>query len=209
MDKILEYLETIHPQPHPLLQELERRGHKDRVPLVSRETGRLLSAIVAAMQASRILEIGTAYGYSTLWMAFAQPRLGKIWTIEPNAAHSDVALSYFKQAGEDDYIEIFNTPALELLENFPHRNLDIVFIDANKSEYRAYLDLVVPMLKLSGLVIVDDCLLGGRVASESTRQGDPAARMMHAFNEYFLCHRELDSTILPLGNGTGIGAHRR
>jgi predicted O-methyltransferase YrrM len=206
MEQILSYLEMVHPQPDPLLLELEQHGRKDGVPIVSRETGRLLSTIAAGMQANRILEIGTAYGYSTLWMALAQPRLGKIWTIEPNIQRTDVALTYFRRAGEDDYIEIFNTPALELLENFPQRNLDIVFIDANKDEYRDYLDLVLPMLKLSGVVIVDDCLLGGQVAAPPSRSDEPDVVAMRSFNEYFLNHPNLDATILPLGSGTGIGA---
>lgn len=206
MEQTLRYLEGAHPQPHPLLLELEQHGRKDGIPIVSRETGRLLSTVVHAMQASRILEIGTAYGYSTLWMAMGQPRMGKIWTVDPDVRRTAVALSYFKRAGEDDYIEIFNTPALELLENFPHRNLDLVFIDANKNEYREYLDLAIPMLKLSGLVIVDDALLGGRVAYEDD---DEAVVAMRDFNEYFLRHPDLDATILPLGNGTGIGARKR
>ncbi len=191
--RVAAYLEAVHPQPNPALLELEQQARKDGVPIPSRETGRLLSTLVHAMQAGRILEIGTAYGYATLWMAFAQPQLGRIWTIEPDASRSEVALSYFKRAGEDDYIEICNTPALELLENFPHRNLDIVFIGAGNFDYRAYLDCVVPMLKLSGLAIVDGCLLDE----------------MREFNRYFLTHPELDATILPLGGGTGIGARRR
>ncbi|MEO6835779.1 MAG: O-methyltransferase [Candidatus Tumulicola sp.] len=210
MEQILRFLEGAHPAPHPLLLELERQGRKDGIEVVSRETGRLLSTLVHAMQANRILEVGTGYGYSTLWMAFAQPRMGKIWTIEPDTQRSDVALSFFKRAGEDDYIEIFNTPALELLENFPHRNLDIVFVDANAGEYRAYLDLVVPMLKLSGLVIVDDCLLAGRVASDAPdRDDDPTLCAMRDFDRYFLEHPDLDATILPLGSGTGVGARKR
>jgi predicted O-methyltransferase YrrM len=195
MEQILKYLQEAHPKPDPLLLELEDHGRRDGIPVVSRETGRLLSTIVHAMQATRILEIGTAYGYSTLWMALAQPRIGRIWTIDPDIRRTEIALSYFRRAEEDDFIEVFNTPALELLENFTHRNLDVVFIDANKAEYRAYLDLAVPMLKLSGLVIVDDCL------------SDLDA--MRSFNEYFLNHPDLDATILPLGNGTGIGARKR
>jgi predicted O-methyltransferase YrrM len=189
----MRYLDAAHPQPHPILLELEQHGRTDGISIVSRETGRLLSTLVSCMQASRILEVGTAYGYSTLWMALAQPRMGKIWTIDPDVARTDVALSYFKRAGEDDYIEIFNTPAVEVLENFPQRNLDIVFIDANRDGYREYLDLAVPMLKLSGLIIVDDLLQDG----------------MRDFNEYFLNRDDLDSTIIPLGNGTGIGARKR
>jgi caffeoyl-CoA O-methyltransferase len=183
-------LERLHPPPHPLLLEIEERARRDGVEIASRETGRLLATLTHAMQASRILEIGTGYGYATLWMALAQPRMGKIWTIDPDMRRSDVALGYFKHAGEDDYIEIFNTPAIELLENFPHRNLDIVFVDATPAEHRAYLDLVIPMLKLSGLVIAYDCL-----AEE--------------FARYFLAHSDLDATILPLGDGTGIGARKR
>lgn len=209
MKETLRYLEATHPDPHPLLLELEQHGRKDGVPNVSRETGRLLSTLVAAMQANRILEIGTAYGYSTLWMALAQPPAGKIWTIDPDYDRTEVAMSYFKRAGEDDYIEIINTPAQELLEIFPQRNLDIVFIDANPAEYRTYLDLVVPMLKRSGVVVVDNCLLGGRVAAPPKKTDNPDVSAMRAFNEYFLSHPSLDSTILPLGDGTGIGARTK
>ncbi|MBV8489352.1 MAG: O-methyltransferase [Candidatus Eremiobacteraeota bacterium] len=209
MEQTLRYLETAHPAPDPLLLELEQHGRKDGVPVVSRETGRLLSTVVHAMQASRILEIGTGYGCSTLWMALAQPRMGRIWTVDPEPRRTEIAISYFKRAGEDDYIEIFNTPTLDLLNNFPQRNLDIVFVDANPVEYRTILDLTVPMLKLSGLVIVDDCLMGGRVAAPPSRDDDAALAAMRDFNEYFLSHPDLDATILPLGNGTGIGARKR
>jgi len=195
MEPVLQYLEEAHPQPDPLLLELEQHGRNDGVPVVSRETGRFLSTIVHAMQATRILEIGTGYGFSTLWMALAQPRIGRIWTVDPDIARTDIALSYFKRAEEDDFIEILNSPPLQLLENFTHRNLDVVFIDADKSEYIQILDLVVPMLKLSGLVVVDDCLSD--------------LNAMRSFNEHFLRHPDLDATILPLGNGTGIGARKR
>jgi predicted O-methyltransferase YrrM len=195
MDDVERYLAGAHADPHPLLLELEQHGRKDGIPIVSRETGRLLSTLVHAMQANRILEIGTAYGYSTLWMALAQPPVGTIWTIDPDVTRTDVALDYFRRAGEDDNIAIMNSPALEIMPMFQQRNLDIVFLDANKAEYHEYLDLAIPMLKRSGLVIVDDML------------GDLDA--MRDFNEYFLNHPDLDATILPLGSGTGIAARVR
>ena len=169
--------------------EIEQRARKARVPLVSRVTGRFLATIVTAMQANRILEVGTGYGYATLWMALAQPTMGRIWTIEPDVARTDVARSYFSRAAEDDYIEVFNTPALELLEKFRHRNLDVVFVAGGEKDYGAYLDLVVPMLKLSGLLIFDDCLT------------------MPDFSRRFLTHPSLVATILPLG--IAIGARRQ
>jgi predicted O-methyltransferase YrrM len=193
MESILDSLEAMHREPHPVLLELEQRALDDDVPIVSRQTGRLLSTLVTAMQANRILEVGTGYGYATLWMALAQPPIGKIWTVEPDTRRSAVALEYFRRAGEDDYIESLNTPALLLLENFPQRNLDIVFIDANANDYEAYVHLAIPMLKLSGLVIVGNCLLDG----------------MQDFIRYFLTHPALDATILPLGDGTCIGARKQ
>jgi caffeoyl-CoA O-methyltransferase len=209
MSDSLKYLDLVHPQPAPLLLELEERGHTDRVPIVSREVGRFLATLVHAMQANRILEIGTAYGYSTLWMAMAQPPVGTIWTIDVDVARTDIARSYFERAGEADSIEVLNQPALEVLENFPQRNIDIVFIDADKLQYRAYLDLAIPCLKRSGLVVVDNLLWHG-LAAQPERDDDTAeTRAIRDFNRYFLSHPDLASTIIPLGDGTGLGARVR
>lgn len=182
-------LDALHRAPHPLLIELEQIGGADGIPILERVMGRLLSTIVTAMQANRILEVGTRYGYWTLWMALAQPPAGRIWTIDRDAARTDIARAYFRRAGEDDRVEVFNTPALELLENFPHRNLDVVFVAANKDEYLAYLEIVIPMLKLSGLAIFNDSLT------------------THGFLHRFLNHPALDATVLPFG--VGIGARRQ
>ena len=209
MTDILKYLEATHPEPDPLLLELERRGHEDGIPIVSRETGRLLATLVHAMQANRILEIGTAYGYSTLWMALAQPPAGTIWTIDTDRERTDVARSYFERAGEGDSIVVINQHALEVLETFPQRNLDIVFIDADKTQYRNYLDAAIPTLKRSGLVIVDNCLWSGRVAQPPSSKDTEDTRALRDFNEYFLSHPDLSATIVPLGDGTGIGARVR
>lgn len=181
-------MQPLYPSPHPLLAELERRAREAGVPAISPEIGRFLATIVTAMQANRILEVGTSYGYATLWMALAQPSVGRIWTVDSDAAHTDIARSYFQRAAEDDYIEVFNTPALELLENFPHRNLDIVFVAANPQEYDKYLEAIVPMLKLSGLAIFND------------------ATAVPGFAERFLAHPALVSTMLP--PGIAVGARR-
>lgn len=185
-------LEALHARPHPILLEIEQHARKDGVPAVARETGRLLSTLVTAMQANRILEVGTAYGDATLWMALAQPRMGKIWTVESELQRTGIARSYFTRAGEDDYIEVFNRPAVELLENFPHHNLDIAFVSADQPAYARYLALVTPLLKLSGLAIFDRAL-----------------RAPPEFVERFLHHPDLDATLLALGEGIAVGARRQ
>ena len=182
------------PQPNPLLLELEQYSRKEDVASVERPVGRFLSTLVHAMQANRILEIGTAYGYATLWMALAQPPLGKIWTFDPDIERTNIARSYFARAGEDDNIEIINQPALEVLPIFPQRNMDIVFIDAPASDYNAYLQHCFPLLKLSGLIIFNGLLDGTGT---------------DRFNRHFLQQSDLDATIVPLGDGLGIGARIR
>jgi len=188
------------------LLELEQLGHAEKIPIVSRETGRLLSTLVHAMQANRILEIGTAYGFSTLWMALALPPAGRIWTIDPDRERTKIALGFWERAGRAQAIEVINQPALEVLPTFPVRNLDIVFIDAIKSEYAEYLEASVPLLKRSGLVVVDNLLWSGRAAAEPKATDSADTQAIREFNKIFLTHPQLDATIIPLGDGTGIGA---
>jgi predicted O-methyltransferase YrrM len=202
----LAYLTRLHREPSPLLLELEQHGLREGIPIVDRAAGRFLSVLVHCMQANRVLELGTAYGYSTLWMAQALPAAGRIWTIDPDMHRTEIATSYFRRAGVDDRIEIINQPALEVLEWFPQRNLDIVFIDALKTEYAAYLDAVVPLLKRSGLVVVDNLLWHGRAAETPRASDDADLVAIRAFNRSFLNYPELDATIVPIGDGLGVGA---
>ncbi len=201
-----DYLRRLHRNPSPLLLELEQLGRAEDIPIVDRETGRLLSTLVHAMQANRILEIGTAYGYSTLWMALAMPPAGRIWTIDPDADRTAIALEFLRRAGKFDHVNVLNQPALEVLPTFPVRNLDIVFIDAVKTEYEEYLELTVPLLKRSGLVIVDNLLWDGKAAAAPAAHDSAATHAIRSFNRAFLNHPQLDATIVPVGDGVGIGA---
>lgn len=200
------YLSQIHREPPALLVELEELGHKDGIPILDRASGRLLSTLVHCMQANRILEIGTAYGYSTLWMALAMPPAGRLFTIDPDRKRTAIARGFFERAGIADKIDITNQPAAEVLESFTHRNLDIVFLDANKEQYPEYLDLCVPLLKRSGLMIVDNLLWGGKAAAAPQDSDPESTRAIRRFNDLFLRHPQLDATILPVGDGVGIGA---
>jgi predicted O-methyltransferase YrrM len=193
-DDVSRYLENLHPEPHPLLLELEQFGRKEEVSRVPRAVGRLLSTLVHAMQANRILEIGTAYGYATLWMALAQPPMGKIWTFDPDAERTEIARGYFERAGEADYIEMINQPALEVLGVFPQRNMDMVFVDAPKSDYEPYLEHCLSLLKLSGLLIFNGVL---------------KKKKTDKFNRAFVSHPDLDATIIPIGTGLALGARKR
>jgi caffeoyl-CoA O-methyltransferase len=176
-----------------LLEDIEQKAKQDGIATVPEVVGRLLSVLATAMQANRILEIGTGYGYATVQMALAQPPAGKIWTFDPYIERTEVARQFFDRAGVGDRIEIINQPALEVLHIFPQRNLDIAFVDAPRRDYAEYLKQCLHVLKLSGLVI-----LNGLTADDET----------DAFNRAFLKHPQLEATILPLGAGIGIGARK-
>ena len=202
----LSYLTRLHREPSPLLLELEQQSTYDGIPSVDRASGRLLSTLVHAMMANRILEIGTAYGYSTLWMALALPPAGHIWTIDPDVERTEIARSYLERGGVGGKVDIINQPALEVLEMWSQRNIDIIFIDAVKTEYTDYLELAIPMLKRSGLVIVDNLLWDGEASAEPGSRDDADVRAIRDFNKLFLAHPQLDATIVPVGDGIGIGA---
>ncbi len=176
------------PLPHPILLELEAEAKCASL----RPVGRLLSVLVHCMQANRILEIGTGCGYATLWMSLALPPAGRIWTVDPDIERTQLAQKFFERASVSERIEVINQPAREVLPTFPQRNVDIAYVDAPQHDYAAYLNGVLPLLKLSGLIV----LYGDLQAAE-------------AFRERLLTHPDLDATILPIGSGVAIGARKR
>jgi predicted O-methyltransferase YrrM len=204
-----KYLRRLTTDTDALLLELEERCARDGIPAVEPDTGRFLGVMVSCMLAGSILELGTAYGYSTLWMARAQPETGRIWTIDPNHESAAVARSYFERSGFADRIEIIEQPALDILPKLPQRQYDIVFIDALKEEYPEYLRLALPHLKRSGLVIVDNLLWHHQAAGAPLETDDVATKAIRRFNKIFLSHPDLNATILPVGDGVGVGAKVR
>lgn len=203
------YLRRLHPHDNPLLRELEELCVRDGIPLVERDTGRFLSVMVSAMLAGSILELGTAYGYSSLCMALAQPETGRIWTIDPDRRRTAIARSFFERAGVAGRIEIIEQPALEVLPKMAQRQYDIVFIDALKEEYAEYLRLALPHVKRSGLVIVDNLLWHHRAALPEAGADEETTRAIRGFNRMFVSHPELNAAIFPIGDGVGVGAKTR
>jgi caffeoyl-CoA O-methyltransferase len=203
-ERDLDYLARVHPAMDEVFTDLEQSGRGESIPIVDRETGRFLSVLVAATQANNILEIGTAYGYSALWMARAQGSKGKLLTIDPDRERTAKALGYFKRAGVAGRIEIVNRPALEVLPTLPKDSFDLVFIDALKEEYPEYLASSVPLLKRRGLLVADNVLWGHR-ASQAESASDPeTTQAIRRFNEELLGHPGLNATIVPIGDGLGL-----
>jgi caffeoyl-CoA O-methyltransferase len=142
--------------------------------------GRFLELLVFALQARRVLELGTYSGYSSISMAAGLPPGGHIDTCEVEPEHAEVALRYVEQAGYSDRITVHLGPALETIERLDGE-WDFVFIDADKENYVNYYEAVVPRLSERGLIAADNTLWSGRVADESDDSEN--TRDIRAFNE--------------------------
>lgn len=205
----LTYLAALYTAPPPLIVELEDHCKRDDIPLMERAGVQFLATLVAAVRADNVLELGTAYGYSALCMALAQSPSGRIRTIDPDRARTDIARSYFTRGGVAERIEIVNQPALEAIASRPNSSYDLVFIDAVKEEYTDYLKAVLPHVRTSGVIVVDNLLWHHRSSSEPTAGDEASTIAIREFNRTFLSHPALRAIILPVGDGVGFGVKVR
>ena len=164
-----------------ILQEMARRGLPEYQ--VSAEQGRCLHLLARLLGARSILEIGALGGYSTVWMARALPEDGRLITLEVNPAHAALAEEACRRAGVGDRVELRVGPALESLDALDGRSLfDLVFIDADKGNNRAYFDWAREHVRSGGLVVVDNVLANGRVVDA---QGTSSyGGIVRSFNEH-------------------------
>jgi caffeoyl-CoA O-methyltransferase len=203
------WIEQAAEEPDGVVLEMERAGVGEGVPIVDRATGRVLAALAAGR--SRIVEVGTAIGYSTLWLARGQPPGGTIVTIDPDATRQERARAYWQAAGiADNRIITVNEKALEAFQRSDDAlagPFDMAFIDALKPEYGAYVEALVPRLAPGALVIADNVLWSGRVAGSGSGD-DRVTADIRAFNESMLRDARFRSTILPVGDGLLIAGFR-
>src|ERR1044072_1430988 len=194
-----EYLDGLLTQKDPLLVEMEAYAAEHRVPIADREVARFIEITARITGARKALEIGMAIGYSVVHLARGMGQQGRVVTIDPSDEMINAASGYLTRAGLIDRVEIKRGKALEVM---PHldETFDLLFIDAVKEEYSRYLDIGLPRLRTGGVVIVDNLLWGGLVASGDTESSTVALR---EFNRSFMNHPQLLAVVLHVGDGRG------
>jgi predicted O-methyltransferase YrrM len=206
----LAWIESQATPLSPALAAIEDAAEPLHIPIVNRDSGRVLQ--VLAGDRRRIVEVGTAYGYSTLWLALGQPSDGTIVTIDPDRERTDKARAWWRAAGiADERITVVNAPALDAIETDPALAgpFDMVFIDALKPEYQGYLDKLVGRLVPGALVAADNVLWSGRVSgSRPTGPDDGNTAALRAFDTALLADPRFSATILPVGDGLLIATWR-
>ena len=209
----VDWIESIAPPILPMAAAIEAAAATPRVPIVDRHTGRVLAALAAGRR--RIAEVGTAFGYSTLWLALGQPADGTIVTIDPDTERTTRARAWWRAAGiADDRIVQVSAKALEAFGEADHRlagPFDLVFIDALKEEYGQYLDALIDGGRLAdgALVLADNVLWSGRVSgSQPSDPDDTATGALRAFCARVAADPRFQSSILPLGDGLLVAGWR-
>jgi caffeoyl-CoA O-methyltransferase len=199
-----DWIDAAHGPIHPALAAIEEAADPEGIPILDRASGRVLAALVANRR--RIVEVGTAYGYSTLCMALAQPAGGTILTIDPDRSRTDLARGWWREAGvADERITVVSAAALDAFAAADPAlagPFDFAFIDALKPEYPAYLGALVPRLAPGALVVADNVLQGGLIAADTPDEtAGRSAGAIRAFNRSVLADPRFVATILPVGDG--------
>ena len=206
----LDWIEATGRPLHPVLTEMEGVAEAENIPILSRDSGRMLAVLAANRR--RVVEVGTAIGYSTLWMALALPSDGTVVTIDPDRARTDRARAFWGKAGlPDQRISVVNAPALEAFAGATPElagPFDMVFIDALKDEYLAYLAALIDRLAPGAAVVADNVLWSGRTSgAKPSRPGD-GSDALREFCARVSADPAFETAILPIGDGLLVATLR-
>jgi len=203
---VADYLATLYPPSDPLLQEMERQGDADGVPIVMKDGGLALGVLTRAVGARRVVECGTAIGVSTLHLARAVGEGGEVITFDVDPDRQATARAYLERAGVADRVDLRLQPALDGLRGV-EGPFDLAFIDAIKSEYAGYVELVLPKLRVGGMLVIDNALMGGSVAAGTRAEGAWSQRDIDALrdlNAALVARDDLATVVLPVADGMTV-----
>ena len=207
VDKNIEkYVEALSDKESPLLKEINeytfRNIHQPRM-LSGHLQGRILSFISQIKKPKNILEIGTYTGYSALCLAEGLSTDGKLITIDKDKSLSSIVSDFFSRSKYANQIDRKIGEALNLIPEIKLK-FDLVFIDADKKNYKNYFNQVFDMLNVGGVIIVDNVLWNGKVTDLDKNHNDKITVYMNEFNEYIKNNKKVSKLILPVRDGLTI-----
>jgi caffeoyl-CoA O-methyltransferase len=208
-DAVRDYIASTRRKPDPVLAEMEEHAALSRIPVVVPETGQLLHVLALACRAGRILEVGTAIGVSTLYLARALPPEGRIVSFEIDEQRHSAARDYLARAGVADRADLRLEDARYGLARLDE-TFDMAFIDGVKTQYGDYFDALLPRLRPGALLAVDNVLMSGTVA-EGRSDGQWSEQQIataRAFNKQLLDHDAFVAALTPVGDGILVAVRR-
>jgi predicted O-methyltransferase YrrM len=209
-EPVEQYLASLNRLADPVLREIEREGEEKGLPIIDAEVGSLLRVLATAIGATRMLEIGTAVGYSGIWLAGALPAGGMLLTMEVDPQRARTARENFARSGLADRVNVIIGDAQRMLAKVSGP-FDLIFQDGDKPQYLTLLDGLVDRLRPGGLLITDNVLWNGEVVPGLAvkRTHDAAdTRAIVEYNERLTRHPRLMTAIVPLRDGVAISAKK-
>lgn len=201
-DDVEEYLYKLLPERDAVVREMEDYAEEHRVPIIGPAVARLLALLVQVSGAKRIFEMGSAIGYSTVWLARAAGPKAKIFYTDGDPANAQRAQVYFRMAGVAQRIEVKVGDALEVVKKTPG-SFDLIFNDVNKQQYPAALHAALPKLRRGGLFITDNTIWSGKAARPAAVD-DKDTKGVQEFNRLVYASKELYPVLIPLRDGVTI-----
>ena len=205
--KLEKYIEELSYNLHPIQQEIikynDSLGDIKRMQ-ISVSQCHFLHLIIKISKIKKVLEIGTFTGLSALTISLALPSDGKLIALDKNIETTKVANDYFKKANQDKKIETIIKSALDSLNDLKKNNkkFEMIFIDADKENYKNYYDQSIELLNKDGLIIIDNVLWHGDVVDET--KNDKFTTNIRDFNKYVKNDSRTEQIIMPLGDGLTV-----
>lgn len=208
-DYMQEYIRKLIPDNEGRLKEIEDFAHENRVPIVQKETGKFLEFMVSMKKPLKILELGTAIGYSSILMYESAKTNPEIVTIERDPNMISLAQANIDKFDLQDKIKILNGDCLEILENLDEQ-FDLIFMDAGKGHYNHFLPHCLRLLKKDGIIIADNVLFRGMVASDELvkRRKITIVKRMRTYLDMVSNDKSLITSVIPMGDGIAITRRR-
>lgn len=200
-----EYLLSFSLSNDPLITEMESFASDNKIPILEKTAAKYLEQLVYMYSPKKFLEIGLAIGYSTIRVAKILPKTALISSIELSENSIVIASKYIERANLENKIKIIEGNALDILPTLS-KDYDFIFLDADKEDYLELFTMSLDLLKIGGIILVDNLLWKGFTASDEVPNNyKKSTELIRKFNAKFLGHPNLNSNILPIGDGLGLG----
>ena len=204
-EKLEKYINNFSLRLNPIQQEIidynNTLGDVKRMQVATSQC-HFLHLIIKTSNIKNVLEIGTFTGLSALSIALALPDDGKLIALDKNNETNKVAINFFKKANLEHKIQTIIKPALDSFDELKNKKFDMIFIDADKMNYKEYYDKSLKLMNKGGLIIVDNVLWHGEVADENNL--DKFTVNIKEFNEYVANDKRVEQIIVPLGDGMTV-----
>jgi predicted O-methyltransferase YrrM len=210
MSKILlpaqvKYLESFRNEKDPLILEMEEYAKKHNVPILSWQAVEFMEQLIKVHLPKRVLEIGTAIAYSSIRIARNLKKKGIIHTIEKSEENAERAKEFISKAGYGNKIKVIIGDAFNILPQLD-KKYDFIFLDADKEDYKRLFDYCMVLLKKGGIIFIDNLLWHGYAATKKVPANyKTSTNYIREFTKVFTSQPSLKTTILPIGDGIGLG----